>query len=49
MSDGDLTGVTFHTDFMDGWDVNVLQQVHNKCYGRRGQLSGDNFGVQTHR
>lgn len=31
LSNGDTTGVTFHADFISGWDVDILQKAIETC------------------
>jgi len=35
---GDATGYGFHGDFINGWDVNLLQKVVNKCTNLSGSI-----------
>lgn len=37
-SNGDATGYGFHGDFLNGWDVNVLQKAVDTCTDPTGQV-----------
>lgn len=37
-SNGDATGYGFHGDFLNGWDVNVLQKAINTCTDDSGSV-----------
>jgi hypothetical protein len=37
-SNGDATGYGFHGDFLNGWDVNVLQKAIDTCTDPSGQV-----------
>jgi hypothetical protein len=38
-ANGDATGYGFHGDFVNGWDVNVLQKAVDTCTNLSGQVS----------
>ena len=39
LSSGDPTGLAFHGDFMNGWDVDVLQDAVDNCHNMNGDIN----------
>lgn len=38
LSNGDQTGLGYHGDFLNGWDIEVLQEAIKLCIGLSGRV-----------